>query len=276
LGIQVTTLEENKIMRPHSTEWYQRLSTLQAGYFYPWRSQVAPGNGEEAYFALVQQHLDPTTDLLDVACGHGALTLQFAPYCHSVFGYDVIDSYITMAQEAARAQNIHNARFACYDSSLPANHGQAHIPADDASFDLLICSKGPFHWVEDARRVARPAATLIMLIPDTAPMPSWHRLLPPSLQWSVGSDPNWARTAIEPRLAKSGIQIHSWWMFDVPEFFTEPEELYARLTWGHTADEVPAYDEVAPALAQIFAEHHSAEGVALRHRRHLWKAIVPE
>jgi hypothetical protein len=106
-------------------------------------------------------------------------------------------------------------------------------------------------------------------------MPPWHTLLPQALQWSVGTDPNWARTAIEPRLAKSGLYLHSWWTFDVPEVFTEPEELYTRLTWGHTANEVPSFTEVAPHLAQVFAEHSSAQGVTLRHRRHLWKAIVP-
>lgn len=262
-------------MRPHSTEWYQRLSTLQAGYFYPWRSHVAPGNGEAAYLALVQQHLAPSVDLLDVACGHGALTLQFAPHCRSVFGYDLVDGYIEMAQDAVREQGIHNARFVCYDSSLPANNGQAHIPAEDNSFDLLVCSKGPFHWVEDARRVARPGATLIMLIADTVPMPPWHHLLPQALQWSVGTDPNWARTAIEPRLNQSGIQIHSWWSYDVPEFFTEPEQLYQWRTFGRTAEESPAFEEVAPHLVQIFAEHSNVEGLTIRHRRHLWKAVIP-
>lgn len=262
-------------MRPHSKEWYKRLATLQSGYYYPWQSHVAAGNGEEAYRTLVEQHLAPNVDLLDVACGHGELALQFAPYCRSVFGYDVIESYIEMAQEAARGQNIHNARFICYDSSIPANNGQAHIPADDNAFDLLICSKGPFHWVEDAHRVARPGATLIMLIPDTTPMPPWHEILPPSLQWSVGTDPNWARTSIEQRLAKSGLHIHSWWSFDVPEFFTEPQQLYNWRTFGHTADEVSPYEEVAPYLTRIFAEYSNNEGVAIRHRRHLWKAVVP-
>lgn len=260
-------------MRPHSTEWYQRLSTLQAGYFYPWRSKIAPGNGEDAYLDLVQQHLGPHIDLLDVACGHGALTLQFARQCRSAFGYDLIASYIEMAQAAARAEGIPNAHFACFDSSISTN-GRATIPAEDNSFDLLLCSKGPFHWVEDARRVARPGATLIMLIPDVVPMPPWLGLLPDVLQWQVGSDPNWARTAIEPRLGKNGIQIHSWWTFDVPEYFTSPEELYVRLTWGHTADEVPPYAEVAPHLAEIFAQQRDTQGVILRHRRHLWKAVI--
>jgi SAM-dependent methyltransferase len=261
-------------MRPHSTEWYQRLSTLQQGYFYPWRSEVASGNGEEAYLALVQQHLDPTVDLLDVACGHGELTLNFARHCRSALGYDVVPNYIEMAQAAARQAGIDNAHFICYDSSIPANNGQAHTPADDNSFDLLLCSKGPFHWVEDARRVARPGATLIMLIPDGIPMPIWHDQLPKPLQWSFGTDTNWARTAIEPRLNRSGIQIHSWWTFDVPEYFTEPEQLYAMLAWGHTADEKPPYAEVAPQLETLFAEYSSADGLMLRHRRYLWKAVV--
>jgi SAM-dependent methyltransferase len=264
------------MVRPHSTEWYQRLSTLQAGYIYPWRSNVAAGNGEDAYLALVEQHLGPTTDVLDVACGHGTVALQIAPSCRSVLGYDAVSRYVELAQQATLAQGIQNAHFVCHDSSLPANNGQARIPASENSFDLLICSKGPFHWVEDARRVARPGATLLMLIPDTLPMPSWHNLLPEKLQWQVGTDPNWARPIIERRLALSGLSIHSWWSFDVPEYFTEPEQLYVRLTWGHTPDEVPTFAEVEPHLSQIFVEYSSAEGVAVRHRRHLWKAVVPE
>src|SRR6476469_7685253 len=95
---------QNKLVRPHSTEWYQRLSTLQAGFYYPWQSQIAPGNGEAAYLALVGEHLGPDVDLLDVACGHGALTLEFARQCRSAFGYDVVPSYIEMAQAAANEQ----------------------------------------------------------------------------------------------------------------------------------------------------------------------------
>jgi 23S rRNA (guanine745-N1)-methyltransferase len=274
MTIYVYTAGIKKAMRPHSTEWYQRLSTLQAGYYYPWQSHIAPGDGETAYLALVQEHLGPAVDLLDVACGHGALTLQFARHCRSVLGYDLIPSYIGMAQAAARAQDACNATFVCYDSSIPMNYGQAHIPAEENSFDLLVCSKGPFHWVEDARRVARPGATLIMLIADGIPMPEWHDFLPKRLQWSFGNDLHWARNVMEQRLAKSGVPLHSWWSFDVPEYFTEPEQFYTMLVWGHTPDEKPSYAEVAPQLADIFAAYSTAEGLPLRHRRHLWKAIV--
>ena len=261
-------------MRPHSTEWYQRLSTLQQGFYQPWASRLASGNGEDAYIDLVSEHLDAQADLLDVACGHGALTLQFTPRCRSTLGYDLIPSYIEMAQVAAEEQGINNARFVCHDSSIPANGGRVVLPGEDNSFDLLISRRGPFHWVEDARRVARDGATMIMLIPDTTPMPPWHDDLPDALQWSVGSDPNWARNVIEPRLNKGGVALHSWWSFDVPEYFDAPEQLYTRLTWGNTPDEKPSYDDVASDLATLFAAHSTHEGLALRHRRHLWKAVV--
>jgi len=264
---------ENR-MRPHSTEWYQRLSTLQEGFYYPWRSQLPPHHGEDSYLELVQEYLHPSVDLLDVACGHGALTLQYARHAHSALGYDVVPKYIEMAQASAQQEAITNVRFICHDSSIPANDGQAHIPAEENSFDLLVCSKGPFHWVEDALRVARPGAVMIMLIPDGIPMPPWHHMLPTALQWSFGSDPNWARNAMEPRLAKSGVPLDSWWSFDVPEYFMEPKELYTMLAWGHIASEKPPFDEVEAVLTAIFQKHGGPQGLALRHRRYLWKAVV--
>ena len=61
-----------------------------AGYYYPWRSRLGAWNGEDAYLALVRAHLRPDADLLDVACGHGEVTLDLAPLCRSVLGYDRI------------------------------------------------------------------------------------------------------------------------------------------------------------------------------------------
>jgi hypothetical protein len=88
-------------------------------------------------------------------------------------------------------------------------------------------------------------------------------------------NPHWARPAIEQRLAAVGVAVHSWWSFDVPEVFPDPEQLYTWLTWGYTPDEVPALAEVYPLLERIFVEHGDSEGVAVRQRRYLWKAVVP-
>jgi SAM-dependent methyltransferase len=258
-----------------SLEWYDQLPTLQEGYYYPWRSQLGAWNGEDEYLTLVRQHLQPEAEVLDVACGHGEVSLSLAPGCRSILGYDRMAAWIELAQQGAQRQGLTNATFVCHDSSTEANGGRPRIPAEDNSFDLLICRRGPFHWIEDARRVARPGATLLMLVPDATPLTAWNNWLPEVLRWQPFTNPDWARPAIEQRLAAGRLTLHSWWSFDVPDIFPDPEQLYTWLAWGYMPDEVPSLAEVQPILERIFAEYGEAEGVTVRHRRYLWKAVVP-
>ena len=61
----------------------------------------------------------------------------------------------------------------------------------------------------------------------------------------------------------------------MPEWFARPAQLYDFLAWGWAADEIPAFAEIQPILERIFAEYSGPQGVELRHRRHLWKAVAP-
>jgi SAM-dependent methyltransferase len=261
--------------RPHSPEWYDRLSTLQDGYYYPWKSQLTPGNGEDAYLALVGAYLSPSTDLLDVGCGHGEVALKMASLCHSVFAYDRVDSYIQIAQESARKQGIENISFLCHDSSQHANDGSVKIPAEPVSFDLLISRRGPLHWIEDARRVARPGAVLIQLNPLETPQPLWAERLPEPLRSATGIEyTHGMLNSVKHRLKLGSLDLHSAWTFDVPEFFDEPRQLYNRLAWGFIPREIPAWEEIQETIEQIFVEYAWPQGVALRHTRLLWMAVV--
>ncbi|MCE7980594.1 MAG: class I SAM-dependent methyltransferase [Caldilinea sp. CFX5] len=262
-------------LRPHSPEWYDRLATIQDGYYYPWGATLAPWNGEDTYLDLVRQHLRPELNVLDVACGHGEVALSLAPHCRSVLGYDRVARWIERAQQTAQAQGLTNATFVCHDSSTAANGGQPRLPGGEAAFDLLICRRGPFHWMEDARRVARPGAVLLMLVPDARPSPPWNDWLPEPLRLQPAADPHWARPSIEQRLAVGGLTLHSWWSFEVPEWFAAPTQLYDFLAWGWTAEEAPPFAEMQPILERVFAGYGSPQGVELRHLRYLWKAIVP-
>lgn len=190
--------------------WYDRLATLQAGYYYPWSSHLAPDHGEDRYVTLVHRYLRPDATVLDVACGHGALTLDFAPHCRAIIGYDRTAEWIALAQEQARRTRQLNAAFIVHDSSPAANDGQAHLPVADASCDLIVCGKGPFHWIDDARRAARPGASLVMLVPDATPLTSWMGALPARLRWTAPADRHWARAAIEQRLATNGLALRCW------------------------------------------------------------------
>jgi SAM-dependent methyltransferase len=262
--------------RPHSSAWYERLSTLQTGYFYPWRSQLGNGNGEDAYLALVRQYVRSDIDVLDVACGHGEVCLDVAPACRSVLGYDRVAAFIELAQQGAAERQRLNATFVCADSSPESNAGRARIPASDDSFDLIICRRGPFHWVEDAQRVARPAARLIMLVPNATPATPWSASLPDPLGWSDSDDPLWARDRLSARLAPSGLAIESYWICVVPEVFTNVEELYRWRAWGWTPEEVPPLEAVRPILERIFREFSGPDGLTVRHSRFLWTATVPD
>lgn len=261
-------------LQPHSVAWYDRLSTLQNGYFYPWRSRLPAWHGEDVFRAIVFEHLRPDMDVLEVACAQGELSLAMAQHCRSVLGYDVTARYIEIARASAAGRKIGNVSFLQHDSSRDANSGRAKLPTADHSFDLLVNSKGPFHWIDDARRVGRPGAVMLMLVPDPTPLTPWTGLLPEPLGWTV-LDANWARPTIEQRLSESGLHLHSWWSFDVPELFAAPQDLYAWRIFGFAEGEVPSYQDVAPLLEQIFTEFAGPDGLEVRRRRFIWKAVLP-
>lgn len=262
-------------LSPHSPAWYDRLATMQTGYWYPWGSKLGKWNGEDEFLALVDEHLGLEVDVLDAGCGHGDVALQIAPRCRSVVAYDRIPSWIDNAQTTAREQGVTNVTYLCHNSGSNANNGQPRLPGEDQSYNLLISRRGPFHWIEDAGRAAQPGATLIMLVPDARPLPVWNDLVPASLRWThVPDDPNWARKSIEGKLAAAGLALHSWWDYDVPEYFATPEQFYELLVWGNAPEEVPTYADVAAALERIFAEFAGSDGLEVRHIRHLWKAVA--
>jgi SAM-dependent methyltransferase len=260
-------------LKPHSSAWYDRLATLQPGYYYPWESLLPPLNGEDTYLEMVAQHLFLQADVLDVGCGHGEVALDFASRCRSILAYDRVADYMRLAEEAKQRRGVTNVQFLCADSSTDANGGKPRIPAESASFDLLISRRGPIHWIEDARRVARPGAVLIQLNPQPLPVPPWNEELPEPLRLPpamVGP----FREVIEPRLALGGLALHSCWSFDVPEIFPDPQQLHLFLSWGFLPGEVPAYQEVRADLEALFDRHAGVDGLVLRRGRFLWKAVV--
>lgn len=259
---------------PHSPEWYDRLARMQEGYSFPWRSRVAPLGGEELYLRLLRMHLSPDADVLDAGCGHGEVALAIAPLCRSVLAYDRVAPFIRIAARAAGGRGAGNVSFLVADSSAGANGGRPRIPAEPRSFDVLTSRRGPLHWIEDARRVARPGAALIQLSPGRTPPPPWNGELPEALRmpepgpWPV-------RASVERRLGMGGLELDSCWEVEAPEVFDDPRELYAKLSWGRGPGEAPAYGEVRAALERIYAGHAGGDGLAVRLGWFLWKALAP-
>ncbi len=258
-------------LKPHSPEWYDRLSTLQSGFYYPWNSKLPVLNGEDVFLSRLGDIVSPKKDVLEVGCGHGELALQIAASCQTILAYDRVPAYIELAQASAVQQKASNVTFVCADSSIATNR-QARIPAGEQLFDVIYSRRGPLHWIDDARRIARPGAILLQLNPAPPPPPIWNKSLPKAFQLPEFAAPTMEQTVRE-RLAQNNLTIHSCWTFQVQETFPTPEDLYTFITWGHDPTDVPPLMQIAPTLNSIFQDYGTPDGLDVPFGRFLWQSV---
>jgi SAM-dependent methyltransferase len=272
----MNTMRELNIPRAHSNSWYDQLCEIQEGYYYPWYSKVGGGNGEEAFLKLVRSHLTPESNVLEVGCGHGELALDLAPSCHHILAFDRVDNYVNLANKAKEARDISNVEFVRYDVADPS-HDELALPADTDSIDLIICRRGPLHWIEDAGRVCKNGAFIIALNPMEEPIPAWSSKLPRQLHYENSGRHTGSGSihhSVENRLHQAGLMLHSGWSFDVPEVFAEPIELYKMITWGLPLDEIPTFEDMEYKFDSIYKTFAEPDGIVLRHCRFLWQAQI--
>lgn len=269
-------MAELNIPRAHSNSWYDNLARVQHGYYYPWKSKVGARNGEDAFIEIVREHLTPETRVLEVGCGHGELALRLAPSCASIVAYDRVSSYIDLANENKAAAGVDNVEYRCYDMLDPALD-EPQLPVDAGAIDMIIGRRAPLHWIQDARRACRDGALLMALSPMEEPIPAWSSKLPTKLHYEnsgrhtgTGS----IHQSVENRLHQAALTLHSGWGFDVPEIFEDPREFYTMLTWGLPGAEVPPFEDLEVRIRHIYERYAEDGGIALRHCRFLWKAVV--
>jgi SAM-dependent methyltransferase len=255
-------------------EQLEALSAQQGGYFYPWRSALGDGNGEDAYTQLVEAHLSREAVVLDAGCGHGTDMLAFAPKVARFIGYDAVESFIAIARRRAADAGLANVELVLCNSSARFNGGTARMPVADDALDLVISRRGPTNWIADARRACRPGARLIELNPLPGPERPWNGELPPGLRLVENpanpGHPNLA-AEIEAALAAADLKLEDGQVFDAPELISEPEDLYRCLTFMRFEPDTLSWDEARPHLEQLLARHSPID---LRQRRFLWTAVV--
>jgi SAM-dependent methyltransferase len=231
--------------------WLRDPRIAARGYAHRWQSAVAAGNGEDAFIELVDQHLCPDADVLDLGCGHGELTLILAAKCRSIVGIEREPGYLELARELAAEQNVANVQF--FQVNLAGVNDQKHafagIPLADNSIDPFVNRRGPLlrRYLDEAIRVARRGAGIVGLHPTgKSPAPPWRDQLPDPYRevfhaFSFDEVTGW----VTDPLRAASISDYSLWWLDVPEFFRTPHELYVRLNVLQSAD-APAYQAVEP------------------------------
>ncbi len=270
-----------KYMRAHDLDsWLQDPRITERGFAHRWQSAVAAGNGEDAFLDLVDQHLRPDCDVLDLGCGHGELTLNFAARCRSIVGVERDPKYLELAEELAVERGAANVRFFQVDLAAPneEDRGFHGIPLPDNSVDLFVNRRGPIlrRYLDEAIRVARSGAVIVGLHPTgNTPAPPWRDELPEPycgvfMAHSFDEVAGW----VTAPLSQAGVLDYSLWWIDVPEYLRTPYELYVRVG-GPDVPGALAYKELEPQFARVFEQHRTPRGVVLRHRRLLWQASLP-
>jgi SAM-dependent methyltransferase len=261
--------------------WLRDPRIAARGTAHRWQSQVAAGNGEDAYIALVEQYLRPDCDVLDLGCGHGELTLDLAARCRTIVGIEREPGYLELARELAAEHNVTNVQF--FQVNLAGIDDEdrtfAGIPLADDSVDLFVNRRGPMlrRYLDEALRVARPGAVIVGLHPGgNGPAPVWWDRLPAPYQkatlggWSFDEMACW----VTDPLRAAGISDYSLWWLDVPEFLRTPHELYVYLSVTQRVD-APGYQTLELQLTKIFEQFSTPAGLILRHQRLLWLANLP-
>jgi ubiquinone/menaquinone biosynthesis C-methylase UbiE len=96
----------------------------------------------------------PESNLLDVACGPGAMVLAMAPRIRYAYGIDLTPEMLRQARGFQAEKQIANAAFACGEGEK--------IPYADGTFDLVSCQYAFHH-------IPRPELVLQEMLRVTKP-----------------------------------------------------------------------------------------------------------
>ncbi|OUM95377.1 MAG: hypothetical protein A9Z00_08475 [Thermobacillus sp. ZCTH02-B1] len=136
-----------------SKPWFDQLAAMTGKYAFPWR-EIADGERITGKFAArLRSRLRGR--VLDVGCGHGEFTVQWAGQCDEVVGYDMTEGFIGTARRDYARDNVRYVVGFTHDG----------MPFPDGYFDFAYTNKGPTSWYREAARIVKPGGAVFALHP---------------------------------------------------------------------------------------------------------------
>lgn len=215
-------------------------------------------------------HIKPNHTILDIGCGPGSITVDFAPLVPegSVIGGDSVAEVLQQASTLAESRNLKNITFQTIDAN--------HLSFPDDSFDIVFCHqllqhvKDPVGVLKEMRRVAKPGGIIaardadyktFAWYPEPPALDRWGQLYQ-KLHKANGGEPN------------AGRYLQSWaWEAG----FQSEEVTFSWSSWLYTGGEAASWGEswsgrvIHSAFAETAQKHGLAKKEELEEISKAWK-----
>ncbi|KAI1262110.1 ubiE/COQ5 methyltransferase [Xylariaceae sp. FL1019] len=160
--------------------------------------------------AYLLPHIKPTDHILDIGCGPGSITVDYAALVPqgSVLGIDSVSAVLSSARSLASERGLSNVAFRAHDAN--------ELPFGDGEFDIVVCHqvlqhvRDPVGVLTEMRRVCKKGGIVAAREADYKSF-AWYPELPGLETWgrvyqevakANGGEPNagryvgaWAREA---------------------------------------------------------------------------------
>ena len=189
------------------------MATEQAAYTHGHHKSVVDDHARRTAkdsAAYLIPHIKPTDKILDIGCGPGTITADFASLASEgkVIGVDAVEGVLQQASEYASSRGLKNVTFQPVDANA--------LPFEDGSFDVVHCHqvlqhvKDPVGILREMRRVVKKGGIVAAREADYKTF-AWYPEFPEIERWmelyqkvarTNGGEPNagrychlWARKA---------------------------------------------------------------------------------
>lgn len=236
-------------LRRQTLEWCNQLAAKTGKYEYTWNSTYEGQTAEDILTEKLSSLLHGK--VLEVGCGHGEYTVQWANVAEEIVGYDMTEGFIATAN---RNRNS-NVRYVL---------GRTHdgLPFPDDYFDIAYTKKGPTSWYEEGNRVVRPGGTILLFHPgdgngEGGELGTYFPGLfdPPSVDTPI-------LDKIQERLETSGLTNIEMSALKEIVWIPTPEDVVEMVCFGQS-DGFRKYvrDECYNRIVSQFEKHSSEKGI---------------
>ena len=247
-----------------SKPWCDQLAAAAGKYAFPWR-EIADGERiEEKFAALLRERLRGR--VLDVGCGHGEFTVQWAGQCDEVVGYDMTEGFIETAKRGCSRDNVRYVVGFTHDG----------MPFPDGYFDFAYTKKGPTSWYREAARIVKPGGEVFALHPgDSDDVGGELGLAFPGLFPPPGSGTP-ILDRIRKRLEDSGLSDISLTRHAESVWLPSAEDVFEMVCFGQNGTfRQYVRDNLYPLMEKRFEACREEKGLKTTHVCYWLEARVP-